>query len=91
MPVSSRRDADPPSVGPRDWRPLCLALRDETDALVGGLYGASMWCWLLIDGFGELPDFPPGHVHYELWKPLAPPATLETAVAAVATQAPSDR
>jgi GNAT superfamily N-acetyltransferase len=44
------RSADPPDVKPRDWRPLNLALRDRDGALVGGLYGASMWEWLLIDG-----------------------------------------
>ena len=129
------READPPEVGPRDWAPLCLSLRDAAGALVGGLYGASMWGWLLIDGlwvdvglrgrglgsrllaaaeaaarvrgcrgmrlgtfdfqargfyerhgfrvFGELPDFPVGHSHYELGKvlngpvraPARPPAT----------------
>jgi GNAT superfamily N-acetyltransferase len=117
------READPPEVGPRNWAPLCLSLRDAEGALVGGLYGATMWGWLLIDGlwvaeglrgqglgsrllaaaeaaaisrgcrgawlgtfdfqargfyerhgyrvFGELPDFPAGHRHYELWKALA--------------------
>lgn len=44
------READPPAVGPRDWAPLCLALRDASGALAGGLYGATMWRWLLIDG-----------------------------------------
>lgn len=44
------RAADPPDVGPRDWRPLTLALRTPDGALVGGLYGATMWGWLLIDG-----------------------------------------
>ena len=114
------RAADPADVGPRDWVPLCLALRDGAGALVGGLYGATMWRWLLVDGlwvdaalrgrglgsrllgeaeaaaaargcvgawlgtfdfqargfyerhgyrvFGEMPGFPAGHTHYELWK-----------------------
>ena len=114
------RAADPPDVGPRDWRPLALALRAPDGELVGGLYGATMWGWLLVDGLwvaetlrgqgqgrrlllaaegegrergcrgarlgtfdfqartfyerlgyrvlGELPGFPAGHTHYELWK-----------------------
>ena len=118
------READPPSVGKRDWVPLCLSLRDATGTVVGGIYGATMWRWLLIDGlwvagtmqghglgsrlltaaeaaaisrrcrgawlgtfdfqargfyehhgyrvFGELPGFPAGHSHFELWKALAP-------------------
>jgi GNAT superfamily N-acetyltransferase len=44
------READPTDVGARDYRPLCLALRDADDALQGGLYGATMWGWLMIDG-----------------------------------------
>jgi GNAT superfamily N-acetyltransferase len=114
------READPPDVGPRDWVPLCLSLRDAKGTLVGGVYGATMWGWLAIDGlwvatalrgeglgrrlllaaeevasargcrgawlgtfdfqarefyerngyrvFGEHPDFPAGHAHYELLK-----------------------
>jgi len=44
------RDADPSDVGTRDWQPLNLGLRASDGALVGGLYGATMWRWLLIDG-----------------------------------------
>ncbi|HEY2378169.1 MAG TPA: GNAT family N-acetyltransferase [Gemmatimonadaceae bacterium] len=44
------RGADPTDVGPRDWQPLNLALRARDGTLVGGLYGATMWKWLLIDG-----------------------------------------
>ena len=44
------RAADPPDVGPRDWQPLNLALHARGGILVGGLYGATMWRWLLIDG-----------------------------------------
>ena len=44
------RAADPPDVGARDWQPLNLAVRNDDGLLVGGLYGASMWTWLLIDG-----------------------------------------
>lgn len=44
------READPPDVGARDWVALCLSLRDSEGALVGGLYGATMWAWLMIDG-----------------------------------------
>src|SRR5262245_54328351 len=44
------RDADPPDVGTRDYRPLGLTLRAPDGALVGGLYGATMWGWLMVDG-----------------------------------------
>jgi hypothetical protein len=44
------READPPELGPRNWAPLCLSLRDVEGALAGGLYGATTWCWLLVDG-----------------------------------------
>jgi GNAT superfamily N-acetyltransferase len=50
------READPPEVGPRDWQPVCLALRGEDRALVGGLYGATMWGWLMIDGLWVARD-----------------------------------
>lgn len=118
------RAADPSDVGPRDWRPLALALRAPDGALMGGLYGATMWGWLTVDGlwvaeaargqglgrrlllaaeaeartrgcrgawlgtfdfqarefyerlgyevFGEVAEFPPGHVHYELRKLFSP-------------------
>lgn len=42
--------ADPPDVGSRDYQPLGLALRAPDGAVVGGLYGATMWGWLMIDG-----------------------------------------
>ena len=44
------RGADPQDVGERDWQPLNLALRARDGSLFGGLYGATMWQWLLIDG-----------------------------------------
>ena len=44
------RAADPPDVGARDWEPLCLSLRDADGTILGGLYGATMWRWLAIDG-----------------------------------------
>ena len=44
------RGADPADVGPRDWRPVSLALRDGEGRIVGGLYGATAWGWLMIDG-----------------------------------------
>lgn len=44
------READPPDVGARDWATLCLSLRADDGTLVGGLYGATMWRWFLIDG-----------------------------------------
>ena len=50
------READPPDVGGRDWLPLAMALRDESGAMVGGLYGATMWKWLMIDGLWVAPS-----------------------------------
>jgi GNAT superfamily N-acetyltransferase len=44
------READPPDVGPRDYVPLQVALRDADGALRGGAYGATMWGWLMLDG-----------------------------------------
>ena len=42
--------ADPDDARPRDWQAINLALRGEDGATVGGLYGATMWSWLMIDG-----------------------------------------
>jgi GNAT superfamily N-acetyltransferase len=42
--------ADPPDVGARDRLPLVLALRGPDGIVIGGLYGATMWGWLLVDG-----------------------------------------
>jgi len=44
------READPADVGPRDWVPVNLALEDDDGTVIGGLYGATMWRWLMIDG-----------------------------------------
>ncbi|GJG85980.1 hypothetical protein tb265_11610 [Gemmatimonadetes bacterium T265] len=44
------RGADPSDVGARDYQPLCLALRAADGDIVGGLVGATMWAWLMIDG-----------------------------------------
>ena len=44
------READPPDVGPRDWAPLCLSLRNDAGEIAGGVYGATAWGWLMIDG-----------------------------------------
>jgi GNAT superfamily N-acetyltransferase len=44
------READPADTGPRDWAPVNLALEDEAGTVIGGLYGATMWKWLMIDG-----------------------------------------
>jgi len=44
------READPADVAPRDWEALCLSLRDGGGTLVGGVYGATVWGWLMIDG-----------------------------------------
>ena len=46
------READPLEVPPRQrhYQPLCLSLRDSGGALIGGLYGMTMWSWLTVDG-----------------------------------------
>ena len=50
------READPGDVGPRDWEPVTLVLEDEDATIVGGLYGATMWRWLMIDGLWVSAD-----------------------------------
>jgi GNAT superfamily N-acetyltransferase len=37
-------------VPARNWQVVSLALRDFDGVIVGGLYGATMWSWLMIDG-----------------------------------------
>jgi GNAT superfamily N-acetyltransferase len=37
------------SVGVNDYQPLALFLRDGSDNVVGGLSGATYWCWLHIE------------------------------------------
>lgn len=44
------READPADVGARDWEPVTLALEDDDGGIIGGLYGATMWRRLMIDG-----------------------------------------
>ena len=44
------READPPEVGPRDYEPLTLVLRDADGRIRGGAYGSTMWGWLMLDG-----------------------------------------
>lgn len=46
------RNADPIELPPRelDYRPLYLSLRDSNNEIIGGLYGMTMWSWLMIDG-----------------------------------------
>ena len=48
--------SDPPDVGRRDWQPLHIALRDDDGLVVGGVYGATMWTWLMIDGLWVTPS-----------------------------------
>jgi GNAT superfamily N-acetyltransferase len=50
------RSADPPEVGPRDYMPLGMALRVD-GRIVGGLYGATMWRWFMIDGLWVAEEF----------------------------------
>ena len=47
---SGIRTADPADVGTRDYRPIALALRAADGSLLGGLYGATIWKWLMVDG-----------------------------------------
>jgi len=44
------RGSDPPDVDARDWQPLGMAVRARDGTLLGGLYGATMWGCLMIDG-----------------------------------------
>lgn len=46
------RGADPADLPPRqhDHEPLCLSLRGADGSLAGGVYGATLWSWLLVDG-----------------------------------------
>jgi GNAT superfamily N-acetyltransferase len=44
------READPGDVGTRDYQPLGVELRASDGTLVGGLYGATMWGCLMIEG-----------------------------------------
>lgn len=50
------READPADVGKRDWEPVHLALKEDDGSVVGGLYGATMWKWLMIDGLWVSPE-----------------------------------
>ena len=49
------RESDPIELGKRDWMPIHLALKSEDGSVVGGLYGATMWTWLMIDGLWVSP------------------------------------
>jgi GNAT superfamily N-acetyltransferase len=44
------RNADPPDVGRRDYHPVGLSIRSSEGVIVGGVYGATMWGWLMVDG-----------------------------------------
>jgi len=50
------RESDPPDVGPRDWLTVQIALRSDDGPVVGGVYGATMWEWLTIDGLWVSPS-----------------------------------
>ena len=50
------RESDPADVGSRDWQAISLALHDSKGAVVAGLYGATMWSWLMIDGLWVAPQ-----------------------------------
>lgn len=46
-------------AGPGDWRPFAVLLRDERQAVVGGLWARTAWKWLFI----ELLHVPEGQRH----------------------------
>ncbi len=50
------RESDPQGVGGRDWKPITFALRSDDGSVVGGIYGATMWTWLMIDGLWISPS-----------------------------------
>ena len=50
------RESDPPDVGLRDWQAVHIALRSDDGSVVGGVYGATMWEWLMIDGLWVSPS-----------------------------------
>jgi GNAT superfamily N-acetyltransferase len=50
------RESDPHDVGDRDWKPINFALRSDDGSVVGGIYGATMWTWLMIDGLWIAPS-----------------------------------
>ena len=59
LPATVRKgigQADPADVGYRDWQTVCLALRNQEGAVVAGLYGATIWSWLMIDGLWVASD-----------------------------------
>jgi GNAT superfamily N-acetyltransferase len=47
---------DPPELGPRDHRPLAVAMRDAAGRLCGALAGATIWEWLHVDSLWVAPD-----------------------------------
>ena len=58
LPAAVRKgigESDPDDVRPRDWQKISFALRNSQGAVVGGLYGAAMWSWLMIDGLWVAP------------------------------------
>ena len=59
LPAAVRKgiaEADPKDVRPRDWQTTSLALRDAQGEVVAGLYGATMWSWLMVDGLWVAAD-----------------------------------
>jgi signal transduction histidine kinase/GNAT superfamily N-acetyltransferase len=46
--ASHLADHNQQRVGERDLQPLCLALRDQHNQLIGGLLGETIWGWLLV-------------------------------------------
>lgn len=50
------RESDPDDLGGRDWKPVNIALKSDDGSVVGGVYGATMWGWLMIDGLWVSPS-----------------------------------
>ena len=74
------RGADPPDVGPRDYQPLGVALRTPDGTLLGGVYGATIWGWLMVDGLWvALQSWAEGrNLPAALSSPVAVPSPRET-------------
>jgi GNAT superfamily N-acetyltransferase len=43
------REFNTSKAGPANWEPLCVAILDEEGALEGGLYGNTLYDWLVIE------------------------------------------
>ncbi len=49
------RDANAAAGFPHDSRPLCVLLREEGGAVIGGLVGRTGWSWLYVENLAVPP------------------------------------